>query len=372
MEHPEWTVAPTTTMSDPPPATLVRPLPRPLAIWVGSEPPRAATAAINNAGLELVRVDDFALPDFLDNSRRVTLTLLTPGVRSTERIRQIRRSNPRGRILMLADQALPADELLTAIRAGVNDVLDTRDSFSLQRVIGDNVAAAVSRRERILVIGAHPDDVEIGAAGTILEHSRRGDAVTVLTLSRGAVGGDRDVRLGEAQAAAEAMDTQLLIGDFPDTRIDGGAPAIRFIESVVGSFEPSIVYVHSSNDGHQDHRAVHTATLAASRRVPRLYCYHSPSSTNQFLPTRFVPIDDTLSGKLHVLGKYASQGGRTYLEADLVVAQARFWARSLAPHARYAEAFEVVREMSDQFPQTRVRAGLEAESDDARVIAMPS
>jgi signal transduction histidine kinase len=64
-------------------------------------------------------------------------------------------------------------------------------------------------REIVLAIGAHPDDVEIGAAGTLLAHRAAGDTVAILTLSRGARGGDQAQRapvledIGQVQVAAQ-------------------------------------------------------------------------------------------------------------------------------------------------------------------------
>ncbi|MBM9467621.1 PIG-L deacetylase family protein [Nakamurella leprariae] len=331
-------------------------MPRPLAVSVGLSAPRAAVAALTGAGLELVRVPEAELTRFLDGNRRVVVALVYSGhPELTASIRRIRRSSPRGRIILLADAMVGAAELLDAMRAGVNDVLDPNDSFLLQRRLAEHVHQVLARRDRVLVVGAHPDDVEIGAAGTLLEHARRGDQLTVLTFSRGAVGGNSTDRVGESVASAGLLGARLLMGDFPDTRIDNGATSIRFVEAAVTEVDPTVVYVHTAHDGHQDHRAVHIATVSATRRVPRLYCYHSPSTNNDFRPTKFVAIDDTLSEKLKVLEQFASQAERTYLEPELVVAQSRFWARTLAPRAKYAEPFEVMRELSDPFPATRVQ-----------------
>ena len=352
---------------------LVRDLPKAVAISVGGQPPIEVRTAIAGADLHHDHTSCAELAGYLDSHARVVLAVCRPSDdtdasfdRLIDSIRVIRSSSPRGRILLLADDP-SSDQLVRALRAGVNDVLDQSDVFALQRTITQQVSAAQSRRDRVLVVGAHPDDVEIGAAGTLLDHHRRGDAITVLTLSRGAIGGDTTARVGESTAAAERMGARLFLGNQPDTAIDPGSDTIRFIENVVDLVDPTVLYVHSCHDGHQDHRAVHIATMSATRRVPRVYCFQSPSGTNEFLPTRFVSIDDMMTGKLEVLAEFNSQKERTYLEPELVVAQARYWARSLAPRARYAEAFEVMRDLGDQFPSTRVN---QAESGLATVTAL--
>jgi LmbE family N-acetylglucosaminyl deacetylase len=199
----------------------------------------------------------------------------------------------------------------------------------------------------VLAIGAHPDDVEIGCGGTLLDHRRRDDRISILTLSHGAVGGDRRARMAEAAAAADAIGAQLLFGDLPDTGIDAGGDTVRLIESVVRALDPTVVYVHSMHDTHQDHRAVATATRSATRQVRRVFAYQSPSATNDFDPMQFVSVDDVLARKVEVLQLFASQDGRTYLEPELVTAGARYWARHLAASARYAEPFEVIRSVGE-------------------------
>lgn len=267
---------------------------------------------------------------------------------SVDAVRAWHRASPSARMKLVypADARRP-EVLVRALRAGVDDVLDPADAQALDASLRRGMLAAGATRERVLAIGAHPDDVEIGCAGTLLDHRRRGDRITILTLSRGAVGGDTRARLAEAETTANAIGAQLLFGDLPDTRIDDGIATIRLIEDVVNALDPTVVYVHSLNDNHQDHRAVSTAARGATRGVRRVFAYQSPSATNNFLPTQFVNVDQTLRAKVEVLQMFRSQDGRSYLEPELVVAGARYWARHLAANARYAEPFEVIRSVGE-------------------------
>jgi LmbE family N-acetylglucosaminyl deacetylase len=207
---------------------------------------------------------------------------------------------------------------------------------------------AAERHERVLAVGAHPDDVELGVAATLLAHRARGDEVTVLTLSRGATGGAQEVRAEEAQHAARLLDAALLLADLEDTRIPEGNPTIALIEQAVAEHRPDIVYVHSRHDHHQDHRNVNAATMIAARGVGRVYGFRSPSATIDYRPTRFVPADGLMDRKLAVLAAYASQSGRDYLDEELIRAEARHWGASAA--ARYAEPLEVIRERTAADP----------------------
>lgn len=84
-------------------------------------------------------------------------------------------------------------------------------------------------------------------------------------------------------------------------------------------------------------------------------CYQSPSATGDFRPTRFVPIDGLIPEKLALLESFQSQSDRTYLEPELVTANARYWTRNLAPRVRYAEPFEVMRQLGEIFPSSGKR-----------------
>lgn len=196
---------------------------------------------------------------------------------------------------------------------------------------------------RVLAIGAHPDDVEIGAGGTLAGHVAQGHELTIVTASPGHVGGDAAERAVEAKEAAARLGARLILGDLEDTRIPDHGPTITLIETAVKEIQPDVIYVHSSHDVHQDHRAVHAATLVAARRVPRVLAYQSPSATIEFRPTMFVPIEQTLEAKLAAIAEFRSQTStRDYLDTEMLTATSRYWGRFA--HAKYAEPFEVVRD----------------------------
>ncbi|WP_158600646.1 PIG-L deacetylase family protein [Tessaracoccus antarcticus] len=262
-------------------------------------------------------------------------------------LREVLALNPSATIILLCRKELMTPPLLVAaMQAGVSDVADCRDAIALSTSIERVLRKADTRAERVLAIGAHPDDVEIGCGGTLLDHRRRGDLVSVLTLSRGAVGGDQSERILESTATAVSMGAQLFLADLPDTCVDPGVETIRTIEEIVRMVDPTVIYVHSKNDNHQDHRAVHIAAMSATRGVPQVFAFQSPSATNDFAPTRFVAIDEVIVRKVEVLGIFESQRHRSYLEPEMVIASARYWARNLAPRARYAEPFEILRSMT--------------------------
>ncbi|WP_199580160.1 response regulator [Blastococcus sp. TBT05-19] len=269
------------------------------------------------------------------------------GLEFLDRLRQVRPDLP---VTVMTAHA-SVDYAVDALRRQADD-------FLVKPVPKDTLAATIRRqaetaaarraaarqRQTVLAVGAHPDDVEIGVGGTLAAHRSAGDQVVILTLSRGARGGDTAARVDESLAAAELIGARLFLEDLEDTRISPADPTMSIIERVVAEVRPTIVYTHSANDRHQDHRAVHQAASVATRSVPTVACFQSPSATIDFRPTRFVDIDGFTRTKLELLARFRSQAGiRAYLEDDFVLATARYWSR-YGSSGRFVEPLEVLRD----------------------------
>ena len=246
-----------------------------------------------------------------------------------------------------------ADEFLVKPIAAAT-LLERITALALEGRRKRQAAGAV---ETVLAVGAHPDDVEIGVGATLASHRAAGDAVVILTLSSGAIGGDVQARRHEALASAGIIGARLFLHDFEDTRLDPAGGLITTIEELIRDVGPTIVYTHSEHDRHQDHRAVRQAVDVAARRVPSLACFQSPSSTIDFRPTRFVPVDGFIEAKLQMLAAFESQAHRDYMDPALVRATARYWSRFGA--GQYAEPLEMV----------RAAAMLSAKAREAGVVA---
>jgi two-component system, NtrC family, response regulator HydG len=298
-----------------------------------------------------------------------------PGMTGLELLQALRRAAPDLPVVVITGHAT-LDYAVSALRDHADEFLQKsmpKDILlaTISAVVTKSRTARLASRQAVLAIGAHPDDVEIGAAGALLVHRSMGHEVSILTLSRGARGGSQDTRAGESDRAARAIGATLFLDDLKDTRISEGDPTIGAISRVVESVRPTVIYTHSSHDVHQDHRNTHRAAMVAVRGVGRVYCFQSPSATVDFRPTRFVTIDDQIEGKLQAINAFVSQVDiRRYLEPDLIESTARYWSRF--GDGRFAEAFEVIREATTEGQPAGPAPGMAEASPDSEPTELAS
>lgn len=310
--------------------------------------------AVGNPQAALDAIDSF-------NPDVIVTDIEMPGMTGLELLARVRAAQQHLPVVVMTAH-VSVDYAVNALRGQADEFLTKPvKSSELVSVVtrlaeeGRKARESAEAREVILAVGAHPDDVEIGVGGILASHRAKGDHVVILTLSRGAQGGSPDDRQHESLRSAELLGARLFLEDLVDTEITNTGPTVQIIERVVNEVKPSIVYVHSSHDRHQDHRATHEATVVATRAVGTVACYQSPSSTVDFRPTRFVGIDDFIDKKLELLRCFESQSGiRSYLEPDFVVATARYWSRYGG--GRIVEPLEILRETADMSTPVRKRA----------------
>jgi LmbE family N-acetylglucosaminyl deacetylase len=313
-----------------------------------------AVRAITDPTLARSAVDDFR-PDV------VVTDIEMPGMTGLQLIEQLRADQPDLPIIVMTAH-VSVDYAVGALRSQADEFLvkpiSSPELISIVQRLGAKGRAnreAGRPREYVLAVGAHPDDVEIGVGGILAAHRDAGDTVVILTMSRGAKGGEPEDRQNESLRSAELLGARLFLEDLVDTEITSTGPTIAIIERVIKQVNPTIVYTHSIHDRHQDHRAVHEAVVVAARAVNTVACYQSPSSTVDFRPTRFVSIDGFTKKKLELLQCFQSQANiRTYLEPDLVLATARYWSR-FSGGSESCEPLEIISEADDLSIQSRSR-----------------
>ena len=199
----------------------------------------------------------------------------------------------------------------------------------------------------ILALGAHPDDIEFGCGGALLKFARAGHTVFLYIATYGELGGDRMMRKREQLDAAEFIGAEKVFwGEFPDCELPMSRHLITKVEDVINEVNPDYIFVHNNEDTHQDHRALSTTTLSATRYIPNVLFYEGPSTLN-FSPNVYMNIADALDDKKVLLEKHASQVRKANVNIpdisiiDIAVSSARF--RGIQARMKIAEAFRSVR-----------------------------
>jgi len=198
---------------------------------------------------------------------------------------------------------------------------------------------------RILAIGAHPDDLEYGCAGTLIKHAQRGDQVFLALVTDGSQGGEGTLRREEQWAAAKIVGAEdVFFLGYADTEFECNRESIMKIEAIVKQTKADSVYTHYVEDTHQDHREIANAVVVAARSVPNLLFFEGLSSRD-FNPTVFTNIGTVIHQKLATLQAHSSQVSKTNIESMTIVdiAQSAANFRGIQGRVTYAEGFVSMR-----------------------------
>jgi LmbE family N-acetylglucosaminyl deacetylase len=192
----------------------------------------------------------------------------------------------------------------------------------------------------LLAVGAHCDDLEVGAGGTMLALAERhpGLAAHVVILT------SDPEREEEARASAAAFlpgaRLTVEIHDLPDGFMPAEwAEAKRRLEEVAGRVRPDVVLAPSAADAHQDHRTL-AELVPTVLRDHLVLGYEIPKWDGDLgRPTVYVPLtDEQARAKCELLHKhFPSQAGRDWFDDEVFLGLARL--RGMECRARYAEAF---------------------------------
>ena len=211
-------------------------------------------------------------------------------------------------------------------------------------------------RECVLVIGAHPDDCEIGVAGTIAAYSQRGYRVVAVNLRVPGSAGDGDGngekrrRQIEGEKAAALVGAESVTLNLSRDEIHPGVKLVSKFDEFLADLQPSVVFTHWHGDSHPEHVATTKAVLAATRKNRcSVYMYEvtlpGGLTPEPFIVQKLIDISDTIDAKMAALKCYDTQleaYGETWLEA--IKGRAAF--RGFQLGCRYAEAFQIVKDVT--------------------------
>jgi LmbE family N-acetylglucosaminyl deacetylase len=207
------------------------------------------------------------------------------------------------------------------------------------------MSESVENRGNILVFGAHPDDIEIGMAGTICRLAACGHTVYSCIAT---IPDEREMRLREAREAARILGIKEVIAlPLRASQLGYNRATIGAIDQVIRQFGPHSVFTHWNEDSHQDHVNVTRCIIAATRKNSFNVYMYEQTIPGGITPAGFraqylVDVSRYIERKVASIQAHASQlrrNGEWWSEG----VRGRAMYRGYQIHTRYAEAFEIIK-----------------------------
>lgn len=196
----------------------------------------------------------------------------------------------------------------------------------------------------VLAVGAHPDDIEVGCAGTLLKHIANGDQVHVAVTTQGGYG-ERpwEMILSEVECVKRLIPTEYIVLDNTLCQLVQNMKTVHDIDDLIERYDVDTIYTTWYGDAHQDHRTTYSIVLAACRnKVKNLFCFEISAYSNRsdkvFNPQLYIDISDFIEKKLEMVSCYKSYMNEYHLRAVEGLAKHR----GILFQYPYAEAFEVI------------------------------
>lgn len=206
-----------------------------------------------------------------------------------------------------------------------------------------------ARRKTIVVFGAHPDDVEIGMAGTVARLAAAGNDVYVCIAT---IPGNAERRMAEAREAGRIMGVKEVIfmslkaQDFGYNRKSIGA-----VDAILHHLNPHSIFTHWVEDSHQDHVSLTRCVIAATRKNHfNVYMYEQTIpggiTPGAFRAQYLIDVSGFIEQKMDSVQAHASQvarNGKWWIEG----VRGRAMYRGYQIRSQYAEAFEIIKISGD-------------------------
>lgn len=194
-----------------------------------------------------------------------------------------------------------------------------------------------------LAVGAHPDDIELGAAGLLLKLREQGWDLYYVAIA-GTNYEQTEVLLSELDQTCKLMRIkEKVVMSIPNTRLPDHTHQIRDkLGELAGRLRPGLVLIPSVRDTHQDHAVVALESIRTFRSKETILSYElHRHGSYLFSPNVFVDIEDVIERKLEILSCYKTQLKRAYFTEDVFRSMAIM--RGAQVGIGYAEAFEAVK-----------------------------
>ncbi len=176
----------------------------------------------------------------------------------------------------------------------------------------------------ILVVGTHPDDVELGLGGSVAKWVKAGYDVAILDLTNGEPTpfGDPVTRAEEAKRSTSVLGvtTRINLG-LPNRTLTETVESRRAVAEVYRELKPDLLFIHGSIDAHPDHLAgsqicfkarfdaklTKTEMRGAPWYPKKMFDYNASHLASLFDPTFILDVTETFATKIEAIKCYRSQ-----------------------------------------------------------------
>ncbi len=205
--------------------------------------------------------------------------------------------------------------------------------------------AASGERLSVLCLGAHSDDIEIGAGATLRGWIERGVRLDVHWVVLSAIGERaEEARASAADFLADAHRATIDLAEFKDGFFPyQGAEIKAWFEALRGKVEPDVIFSHWGEDAHQDHRQVSQLTWNTFRNHLILE-YEIPKWDGDLgRPSVYVPATRAVMARKVelLLQHFGSQRSKDWFDAQIFTGLARLRGSECRAPDGLAEAFHV-------------------------------
>lgn len=206
--------------------------------------------------------------------------------------------------------------------------------------------------ERILIVGAHFDDAELGVGGTAAKLAAQGKEVHKLTLTDNVTNFEAmNVNVEYGSSCLQSAEACRILGvneivDFkplPCTELEYNKNIMQQVEKYIIDLNIDTVFMHFKADMNTDHVVASRICLTAARHCKNILQYQSNGYVleNVYYPTFFVDITDYAEKKKMALSCYGKEHNRFNSLFEVCLDRNRVW--GYANKVKYAEGFDVVK-----------------------------